>query len=56
MDFMCAAISVIHDWKMVGQVRSDWQRGSFISSHAMILGSSLYATLVNVFTLVRTAF
>lgn len=31
---------------------SDVQRGSFMSSHAKMVGSSLYITLVYVFTLV----
>lgn len=34
---------------------SDWQRGSFMSSHAKMLGSSLYATLVIELILASTA-
>lgn len=35
---------------------SDVQRGSFINSQAKMVGSSLYVTFVNVFTLLSTVY
>lgn len=51
MDFTWNAISWIHSCSLF-PVGSDVQRGSFMSSHAKMVGSSLYITLVYVFTLV----